>query len=489
VLIEPTSVVGGLNTNGLNTAETEHMLEWSVGGFAMAFYKRLGELYHLPTPEFHFESSVALEAFNGLLKEAGVSVLTGRALAGVEKNGPDIAKMRLSGASAESESLSARVFVDCSYEGDLMAAAGVPWVCGREAVEEFGEEAAGARFDGFLHNAPTRDRSGALLQGISTTADRVQEGSGDGLVMCYNLRPTLTRDPAFFVPIPEPSTYDPAQFDLMAGWLAGVGVGGWVPAVEDLVDLYERRNGKLEANNCQAAVLSLGCLGMQSAWPTAGPRERARIYQKHLDYTLGYFYFLANDERVPERLRADRRSLGLHSGEFGDNAHLPRQIYVREGRRMRGRLVMTQRDVTLDTTKGDSIGLSSHFIDCHHVQRVEMGEGIFANEGRIWRRGRVYQIPYTAITPVERDCGNLLVPVAAGFTHVAYSTLRLESVWMVTGFAAGIAAAQAVENACHVQQVSVKHLQQRLREHGQVVDLLDEKPTSYDKDDGGWGEV
>jgi hypothetical protein len=488
LLLEPTGHIGGMNTNGLNTAETEHMLDSSLGGFALRFYQRMGEVYGLDGPEFHFESSVAEKVFEEFLQAASVEVRLNTRLSGVVKDGSKIQAVCVSGPHGDCE-ISGHVFIDASYEGDLLACSGVSWTIGRESTEEFGEDAAGARFDGSSHTAPTRDRSGRLLPGISCTMDDVREGAGDSEVMCYNLRPTLARDQAWRIPMPAPSSYDPLRFEIAAGWILAMVRSGWTPAVGDLIDLYTRRNQKLEANNCQAAVFSLGLPGFQSGWCTASFTEREDIFRQHVDHVLGYFYFLTHDDRLPESLRAEARDLGLHAGEFIDSDHLPRQLYVREGRRMRGRAVVTQHDVTRDRSKEDSIGVSSHFLDCHHVRRVELRPGCFANEGRIWRRGQAYQIPYRALTPLASECVNLLVPVAASFSHVAYASFRLESIWMVAGHAAGAAAALAVSLGSGVVDVPVHTLQESLRAGGQVVDLSDLHSQEFQGGDGGWIET
>ena len=179
---------------------------------------------------------------------------------------------------------------------------------------------------------------------------------------------------------------------------------------------------------------------------------------------------------MPQNVQRAMGSLGLHKDEFADHGHLPYQLYVREARRMRGRYVMTQHDVQVDRRKPDSIGMSSHFIDCHHVQRVALSEQEFVNEGRIWRMGYAHQIPYRALTPQSAECTNLLVPGAASYTHVAFCTLRLESVWMITGQAAGVAAAMACTTGHTVQTVELPELQSRLRAQKQVVDFIPGEP-------------
>ncbi len=202
------------------------------------------------------------------------------------------------------------------------------------------------------------------------------------------------------------------------------------------------RPDKKEVNNKQAAIISIGDFGAQRDYPDADYATRDRIVAEHTDYTLGLFHFLATDEAVPEKLRAETAQWGLHKEEFADNGNWPYQLYIREARRMREKLVvMTQRDVQEDRRKPDAIAMGSHFIDCHHVQRLALSPTEFINEGRIWRVGFAYQIPYRAITPQAAECTNLLVPGAASYTHVALCTYRLESTWMMSGHAAGVAAA------------------------------------------------
>jgi len=468
LLLEPTRHVGGLSTSGINTAESEHMLPWTIGGFADEFYRRLGAYYGTNQPEYFFESSVAEKVYLAMLREAGVEVRTGATLGAVTKKGHTITGITLTDGTA----LNAKTFVDAGYEGDLMAKAGVTYAIGREGRREFDEEAAGVRFDKRIRKARTVGDDGRLLPGISAWAKDLKEGEAHRAPMNYNFRLTVAKDARWRVPIPKPKHYDPARYTLLADWLRGEAEQNRPVKLTDVVDLYPRRNGKFELNNRQDAIISLGHFGGQFDWPDATPARRAELYQDHLEYTLGLLQFLASDETVPVPMRSAAQELGLHKDEFADNGHLPYQLYVREARRMRGEYVVTQKDVQTDRRKPDSIGMSSHFIDCHHVQRVALSPAEFVNEGRIWRMGYAYQIPYRALTPKAGECINLLVPGAASFTHVAFCTLRLESVWMIVGHAAGVAAATAARAAVPVQQVDVGELQARLRKQKQVTDFL-----------------
>lgn len=472
VLIEPTKHVGGLSTSGINTAESEHMLKWTIGGFADEFYRRLGAHYQTGGTEYFFESSVAEKIYLEMLREAGVEVRYGASVDTVEKDGARITSITLTDGSK----LEAKVFIDAGYEGDLMARSGVKYAVGREAKAEFVEEAAGVRFDKTARQARTVDEIGTLLPGISAWAKDLHEGDAHRAPMNYNFRLTVAKDPKLQVPIPAPKHYDEKRYALLANWFRDQTLQKKPVKLADIIDLYGRRNGKFELNNKQSAIYSLGHFGGQFDWPNATYEERARIYQDHMDYTLGLLHFLATDTAVPANVQEEMKALGLHKDEFTDNGHLPYQLYVREARRMRGEHVVTQQDVQEERRKPDSIGMSSHFIDCHHVQRVALNENEFVNEGRIWRMGYAYQIPYRALTPKAAECTNLLVPGAASYTHVAFCTLRLESVWMITGHAAGIAAALAVKDDVAVQKVPLAPLQDKLRAQKQVVDFISGLP-------------
>jgi hypothetical protein len=477
VLLEPTRHVGGLNTSGLNTAESEHMLHWTFGGIALEFYRRMGERYGSGRPEFYFESSVAEAAFTGMLREAGVEVRLGVRVEKVAKRGAAIRSLTLD----DGTTVAAKMFVDAGYEGDLMTRAGVKYAVGREATAEFGEEAAGIHFEHAPTKAATVDENGRLLPGISGWAKDFHEGDAHRGVMNYNWRLTFSKDPATRVPLPRPGHYDRARFRLLQNWLREKNARGERVAVRDLLDLYPRRNGKIEVNNKQAAIISIGHFGGQFDYPDAGYALRERIVADHVDYTLGLLHFLGHDEAVPAALRAEMGEYGLHADEFADNGHWPYQLYVREGRRMRGAYVVAQNDVTGDRRKPDSIAVASHFIDAHHVQRLAVSPTEFVNEGRLWRSGWAYQVPYRAITPKAEECTNLLVPGAASYTHVAFCTLRLESTWMMVGHAAGVAAAMLAKAGRTAQRLDVAALQAKLRSQNQVLDFLPGRPEAFGK--------
>jgi len=480
LLIEPTKHVGGLSTSGLNTAETEHMLKWTFGGIALEFYQRMGQAFGTDKPAYYFTSSVAEKTYTDMLTEAGVEVQFGARVDKVTKDGAKITSLTLT----DGAQLTAKMFIDASYEGDLMARAGVKYVFGRESVAEFGEEGAGIRFETTPRKAATVDAQGNLLPGISGWVKDFKEGEAHRGVMNYNWRLCISKDPAKRVPFPVPQHYDRARYQLLANWLTEKTAAGDKVVLKDILDLYRHapnRPDMIEVNNKQAAVISIGHFGGQFDYPDADYATRDRIIQDHTDYTQGLLHFLANDESVPENLRAETREYGLHKDEFADNGHWPYQMYVREARRMRGETVVTQKDVIDDRRKPDAIALGSHFIDSHHVQRLAVSPTEFVNEGRLWRVGWVNQIPYRAITPKAAECTNLLVPGAASYTHVAYCTLRLESTWMKVGHAAGVAAVQAIKSGKTVQALDVPALQTQLRKEKQVIDFLPGEPEQFEK--------
>ncbi len=484
LLIEPTRHIGGLSTSGINTAESEHMLVWTIGGLALEFYKRLGDHYQTGKPEFYFESSVAEKVYLAMLGEAGVEVRYGMRVEEVQVSGRRIEMVVLPDGSR----VPSAVFVDAGYEGDLMARSGVPYRFGRESRAEFNEEAAGVRFEPKAVKAATVDADGKLLPGISAWRHELKEGDAHSGVMNYNFRPTFAKDPVLQAAIPKPQRYDARRFALLENWIHSESAVGRPVALKQILAFYGRRNGKFEVNNIPDATISMGHFGGQFDYPDASYKRRDEIIADHWDYTLGLFHFLATHDGVPGALRAEMRGWGLHRGEFADNRNLPYQLYVREARRMKGAVVVTQRDTMVDRRKPDSIGIGSHFTDSHHVQRCAISKTEFVNEGRIWRTSMAYQIPYRAMTPMVEDCENLLVPGAASFTHVAFSSYRLESVWMIAGHAAGVAAAMAAKDGRRVQELDVAALQEKLRRQKQVVDFAAGEPERWSdirKDTGG----
>ncbi len=464
ILLEQTKHVGGLNTSGLNTAETEHMLKPTFGGIALEFYTGLGKEYGKDTPVFYWESKIAEKVFNRLLSEAKVNIEFDKLIKSIQKTNRRIDSIEM----LDGSTYTAKVFVDCTYEGDLMALAGVSFAVGRESKEQYNETNAGIRLiDKPIPASPYGD-DGKLLPFISALATDLKEGAADPRVMNYNVRLTVTADDNNKAPLPEPKHYDRSRYLLLERYLKA----NPTAKLASMIDFYKRANGKYELNNRQAAVISLGHFGAQFDWPTASHARRKEIFDDHFEYTLGLFHFLATDDSVPQALREETRKWGLPKDEYPDNNHLPYYIYVREARRMVGQYIVTEHDILENRTKEDSIALGSHWIDSHHVQRVAIDKDSFANEGRIWVQiKQPYQYPYRALTPKPEQCENLLVPVCASTSHVGFCSTRLESMWMFLGHAAGAAASMAAKDGAAVQAIDVTKLRDQLRADKQVIDL------------------
>jgi hypothetical protein len=484
VLLEQTRHVGGLNTSGINTAESEHMLKWTFGGIGLEFYERLGRKYGKKEPAYYFESSVAEKTFNEMLADAKAEVRFQQRVAKAEKDGARIRRLVMTDGSA----IAAKVFIDATYEGDLMARAGVAYTWGRESRDEYGEACAGIRLDKETRKASPFDENGKLLPGVSVKKEDLSEGAADRKTMNYNFRLCFTKNKDNMAPLPQPRNYDPKRYALLKNYCEERTKAGKPLKLTDFLDFYGRANGKYEVNNKQNAIVSIGHFGGQFDYPDADYAKRDAIFEDHKDYTIGLLHFLGQDPSVPENVRKEMAAWGLTKNEFADNDNWPYYLYIREARRMKGRCVMTQKDVETETRKPDSVGMGSHFIDCHHVQRVAVSPTEFCNEGRIWRIGRAYQIPYGCITPKAEECANLLVPVAASFSHVAFCTYRLESTWMVGGHAAGTAAAMAAQSGQSVQDVDLAQLQQKLKEQRQVLDFVPGKPERFEGGPGGFPE-
>ena len=464
VLLEQKRHVGGLSTSGLTNAETSHLDEKTLGGICREFFTRLGRQYGKDGPVWRWESHEAQEVFDAMLEEAKVPVRYGQLVEKVEKDGPRITRIgRI--VMTDGTSVSGRVFVDGSYEGDLMARAGVRYIVGRESRQQYGEPLAGVQLIDRPIDVSPYDEAGKLLEGFSPP-EGITPGAADKKFMNYNFRLCYTRDPDNKVPVTRPENYDPARYAMLVRYLEKHPK----TRLAHLIDLYKMPGGKFEMNNKQNAIISVGHFGANFDYPEADHRRRQAIWQDHKDYTQGFLYFLGNDPRVPEALRHQTLQWGLAKDEFTDNGNWPYYLYIREARRMIGAYVMTQHDVRQTRTKPDSIGVGSHYIDSHHVQRVAISRTQFVNEGRIWVPGKHYHLPYRSITPKKAECENLLVPVCVSSSHVAFCTVRLEPTWMVLGQSAGTAAAMAARGGKAVQDVDVKELQERLRAAGQILD-------------------
>ena len=370
------------------------------------------------------------------------------------------------------------VFIDATYEGDLMARAGISYTYGRESKEQYHESLAGIRLLDKPIDVSPYDNNGKLLPGF-VDANTLVNGEASKRVINYNFRLMVSTNDNR-IPFPVPKHYDPQRFLLLKRLLEKHPE----TKLHNIIDIYHWNiypKGKYEINNKQNALISLGLFGGNIDYPDAGYKKRAAIYQDHKDWTLGLFYFLLNDPSVPDALRKETNQYGLAPDEFIDNNHFPYYLYVREARRMIGSYVQTQKDIFTDTKKVDAIALGSHFVDCHHVQRVAVSKNQFMNEGRIWEKvDQPYEISYHAITPKINECKNLLVPVAVSASHVAFCSIRVEVTWMQLGQAAGIAAAIAAQKKMPVQDINISDLQNQLKAAGAIISIDHQKWETND---------
>ena len=469
-LVTPDRHLGGMVSGGLGW--TDYGKKQVIGGYSLEFFERVGRKYGRDI-EWHFEPHVAEGVFNDLVKEARITVVPGRLRekSGVRKSGSTVREL----VTEDGSRFSAAVFIDASYEGDLMAQAGVSYTWGREGMQAYGESLAGVRERTPLHQfraaVSPLDASGRLLPEVMPrSSDAV--GAADRRVQAYNFRLCMTKIPGNRVPWPKPARYDPARYELLARYLPALEATLKRPlAINDVMKADVVQNGKTDANNNGA--FSTDYIGGSYSYPQGSYAERARIRQAHVEYVQGFLYFLASDPRVPATLASEMQEWGLCADEFVDANHWPYQLYIREARRMIGEYVMSQRDIQTDLTKPDAIGMGSYNSDSHNVQRRPTADGAAVeNEGDMQVPVTPYQIPYRVMVPKRSQATNLLVPVCLSATHVAYSTLRMEPQYMIAGHAAGVAASLAIAAKKPLQDVDVAALRAKLRAQRAVFEYV-----------------
>jgi hypothetical protein len=477
VLLEPGAHLGGMVTGGLSATDLGHFT--IIGGYARAFYMQAAAHYGMTNLDkaenWRSEPHVAEQIFRKMLADAGITVYFHERLrehGAVQFSGTDIQSL----TTEDSKQWRAKIFADCSYEGDLMAQARVSYTWGRESTAEYGEDLAGVRASTPAHQfkwpVSAFDDQHHLLPEIMP-GPLAAPGSADKAVQSYNFRLILTRDPANRLPFTRPAGYDAAKFALLARYLSEFQQhAGHTPTLEDITNPVPIPNQKADFNN--NGPFSTDYIGRSWDYPNGSYAQKAAIWKQTLLYTQSFFYFISHDPSVPESLRAETNEWGLAKDEFGDTEHWPNQMYIREGRRMLGAYVMRQSDLQRDRTKTDSIGMGSYNSDSHNVERVAMPDGTVQNEGDVQVPVQPYEISYRIMTPKRSESTNLLVPVCFSATHVAYSSLRMEPQYMIIGQAAGVAAALAIRESKAVQDISIDALQKNLREHHAILSLGEE---------------
>ena len=495
VIVGPDVHLGGLSSGGLGYTDTGNKAV--IGGLARNFYHRVWVEYQKPetwkwqqTEAFGnkgqgtvamdkdertmwiFEPSVAGKVFEDYVKEFGLTVLRDEWLD--RAKGVRVADGRIAEITMLSgKKFAGKMFIDATYEGDLLAAAGVSYHVGREANYAYGEEWNGNQV-GILHHGHhfgavkkpisaykvPGDPASGLLPRISSEPPGVR-GEGDKRVQAYCYRWCATDHPDNRIPFPKPANYDASQYELLVRVLDA----GWRQTFHKF-DLLPNR--KTDTNN--HGPFSFDNIGINYDYPEASYERRKEILAEHRTYQQGLLWFLANDPRVPADVREEANRWGLPKDEFKDNGHWPHQIYVREARRMVGAFVMTENELTKKKPTPDSVGMGSYTIDSHNVRRYVTPEGNVQNEGDIGVPISPYSIAYGSLVPKRGEIANLFAPVACSATHIAYGSIRMEPVFMILGQSAATAAALAIDGNLAVQDVPYATLRARLLADGQVLE-------------------
>ncbi len=477
VLVSPEEHIGGIMVNGLGGGDINN--HWfqndvAIGGLSREFYLRLGRKYGKSEPVYRYESHVAEQVFEELLREAKVVVHRGRRLREPLKSSVEFTPgtRRLAAITTESgERFEAKVFLDATLEGDLLAAAGVETTSGREANAKYGETKNGIRGETTHaqftvkvdpYKIPGDPRSGL----IPTIQDEPlgTPGAGDNNIQAFCFRLCLTKNPDNRLPIAKPIDFDRALYEI---YFRYVRAGGrlWTPAAN-------LPNGKTDLGSWHD--LSANLYGMNREYPNGDYKARERIYREHLSFTHGLLWLLANDPGIPEATRSAWRDWGLCKDEFTDNGGWPRALYIRDARRMVSDFVVTEHHTrrTNPAPVADPVAVAFWPTDTHSVRRI-VRDGAAYNEGFVFDDDNwgPFGISYRALIPRRTEATNLITPTCPSSTHVAYGAIRLEQTFMSLGQAAGTAAVIAVSANAAIQDVGYRELSERLRQDGQIVSL------------------
>ncbi|WP_142686103.1 FAD-dependent oxidoreductase [Chitinophaga polysaccharea] len=490
IVVSPDKHMGGLSSGGLGFTDTGN--KSVIGGLARDFYHRIWLHYQQPaawnwqqqaeygnkgqgTPAMDgtertmwiFEPHVAEQVFEDYIRENNIKVYRDEWLdreQGVKKKDGKIQSI----TTLSGHTYSGKVFIDATYEGDLMAAAGVSYTTGREAVATYGESWNGVQ-TGVLHHghhfkqniSPYRipgDPNSGLLSRVSGE-DPGEKGAADKKLQAYCFRMCLTDNPANRIALPKPEGYDSTQYELLIRVLDS----GWNEVFNKFDPIP---NHKTDVNN--HGPFSFDNIGMNYDYPDASYERRKEIIHEHEVYQQGLLYFLAHDARVPAAIQRRMQTWGLSADEFRDNHNWPHQLYVREARRMKGMHVMTQRSVLGEVPVPQSIGMGSYTLDAHNAQRYVKKDGYVQNEGDIGVDIKEpYQVSYGSILPQQQECSNLLVPVCLSASHIAYGSIRMEPVFMILGQSAATAAVLAINGNKAVQEVNYEQLKAQLEKDHQ----------------------
>lgn len=493
IVISPDKHLGGLSSGGLGFTDTGD--KSVIGGLARDFYHRV-YLHYQDSAAWRwqgqseygnkgqgtaaidgnertmwiFEPHVAEQVFEDYVKEYELEVWRDEWLDrenGVMKKGDRIVSI----TTLSGKTFKGKMFIDATYEGDLMAAADVSYHVGREANSVYGEKWNGIQ-TGVLHHdhwfksdvSPyiiAGDSTSGLLYGVSAEDPGVY-GEGDYRLQAYCFRMCLSNHPDNRVPFPKPANYKPENYEL----LARVFASGWRETFRKFDPIPNR---KTDTNN--HGPFSTDFIGMNYDYPEASYERRKELIKEHEDYQKGLLYFMTNDEKVPADVRREMAQWGLAKDEFTDNGHWPHQLYIREARRMVGQHIMTEHDTFSESEISDPVGMGSYSLDSHNVQRYVKADGYVQNEGDIGVKPKKgpYKISYGSLVPKKEECVNLLVPVCVSSSHIAFGSIRMEPVFMILGESAALAASLAIDQGVGVQDVPYSALQKMLLENKQIL--------------------
>lgn len=484
IIIEPGSHLGGLTSGGLGATDIGN--KGAVGGLSREFYERINKHYNPDSNAddamWTFEPHVAEKVFNEMVVEYNIPVIYNERLDlmnGVRKQGTIIKEVLLESGLK----VSGKMFIDATYEGDLMALSGVDYTVGREANKMYGEtyngiQSARSVFHQFKkpvdpYVVPGKPESG-LLPSILNDGGPGIDGEGDHRIQAYCFRMCMTNVPENRMPFPKPEGYDAMRYEVLLRYIL---TGNF-----DVLNLSTPMpNGKTDTNN--KGAFATDNIGMNYAYPEGDYEVRDKIIEEHELYQKGLMWFLSNDSRVPDSVRNEVSQWGLPKDEFLDNGGWPHQLYIREARRMISEYVMTQHDCEGLVEPIDPVGLAAYTMDSHNVQRYVDASGNVRNEGNIEIRGFTpYPISYKSIVPKREECTNLFVPVCLSSTHIAFGSIRMEPVFMVLAQSAAIAAVQAIESNSSVQTIDYNVLKEQLLGENQILKWVDDTRVVVEKE-------
>ena len=512
-LVEPTTHIGGTTTGGLGWVDDG--VTSAIGGLSKAFFNTVAAPSPSPVPTgFSIQSnqwtvipSEALAEFQSMLADKSITVRTGNRLVrgggGVVKSGASITGIHMENGNI----FQGKVFIDATYEGDLMAEAGVSYRVGRESSAEYGEALAGVvgptiwqpqQFDYFIDPYVTPGDPGSGLLPYIQEGPLADPGTADNKTQAYNFRICLTRSttPANRVEITAPAGYDPAKYEILRRYIASRTTAGQSTVLSRHLLKISPLHSDLKTDINNFGPFSTDHIGQNWDYPDGDYATRDAIIQEHVNFTKGLLWFLKSDPGIPASIRNDMAAFAYPADEYTGNGNFSPQIYVREARRMVGQYVMKASDIETNDTKTDAIGQGSYGVDSHHVQRLifpgdypaspgsktdtppydRNSAGQLQNEGNFFASEKVYDIPYRAITPQKAECDNLLVTFCVSASHIAFGSIRMEPVFMIMGQSAATAAAMAIDQGVAVQDIDYQTLRTKLKADGQVFSTTGDPP-------------